>query len=207
MNFFAIITISIIIIILIIIYRITKKIILTLSLFFLITTILLVIFGFAAYSDFKNFKQGMESGEKIILLVDDEVITGVTLTTGSEYQSFDEEKLKEYSNYYQNKEYNKILEDKFIIFLVKYPVLENNLEDKDLKNITKAEVSSSLKSDNSQELKANLFIMSFSAILQSKTPILLIQEHKKGNIEIYPDYLVIKIIRKVPIEFLNRFIS
>lgn len=203
------------ILILFITYKITKKILVTLTIFFLIITISLTIFGFIVYNDFKTFQSGIDSGDKILLLVDDSrILAGVSWISEASFEVIDRNTLDEFELNYQNNEYDKILGDKFSVFFIKLSVIENNLEDEYLDNIKKDEVIAILTSDinieqslDPNELRANIFMVSFSSIIANKSPLFIIDEHKNDNIVIYPDFIVLKVLRKIPSKILNSIAS
>ena len=217
----------IIIIIFLIILKITKKILVAISLFFLITTILALIFGFILYKDFTNFKKGFENGEKLILLVDEsKVYTSVTLIKPVDpkiiYSS--KQEVNMFSEYYKNNELDKILDNKSFMFLIKKDFIENELDYIYLgdSNLSNQEVMQILTSDsyledfyskiNSQgktpyDLRADIFLSSISRIAEIKSPLFLLEGYKNSQIKIYPESLTLKFIKIIPSSLITKVIQ
>ena len=217
----------IIIIIFLIILKITKKILVAISLFFLITTILALIFGFILYKDFTNFKKGFENGEKLILLVDEsKVYTSVTLIKPVDpkiiYSS--KQEVNMFSEYYKNNELDKILDNKSFMFLIKKDFIENELDYIYLgdSNLSNQEVMQILTSDsyledfyskiNSQgktpyDIRADIFLSSISRIAEIKSPLFLLEGYKNSQIKIYPESLTLKFIKIIPSSLITKVIQ
>ena len=217
----------IIIIIFLIILKITKKILVAISLFFLITTILALIFGFILYKDFTNFKKGFENGEKLILLVDEsKVYTSVTLIKPVDpkiiYSS--KQEVNMFSEYYKNNELDKILDNKSFMFLIKKDFIENELDYIYLgdSNLSNQEVMQILTSDsyledfyskiNSQgktpyDLRADIFLSSISRIAEIKSPLFLLEGYKNSQIRIYPETLTLKFVKMIPSSLITKVIQ
>nr|MBI4156633.1 hypothetical protein [Candidatus Woesearchaeota archaeon] len=216
MNWIFILIISIIVFF--IILKITKKILVAISLFFLITTILALVFGFILYKDFTSFKKGFENGEKLILLVDEsKVYTGVNLVkpVDPRISYISQEEIDMFSGYYQNNELDKILYNKSFMFLIKKDLIENELDYIYLgdSNLSNSEAMQILTLDqyledfyskiNHQEktpydIRADIFLSSISRIAEIKSPLFLLEGYKNGQIKIYPESLTLKFIKMIP---------
>jgi len=217
----------IIIIVFFIILKITKKILVAISLFFLITTILALIFGFILYKDFTNLKNGFENGEKLILLVDEsKVYASVALIKPVDpkiiYSS--KQEVNVFSEYYQNNELDKILDNRSFMFLIQEDFIENELDAVYLGdlNLSNQEVMQILTSDpyledfyskiNSQgktpyDIRADIFLSSISRIAEIKSPLFLLEGYKNSQIRIYPETLTLKFIKMIPSSLIAKVIQ
>ena len=217
----------IIIIVFFIILKITKKILVAISLFFLITTILALIFGFILYKDFTNLKNGFENGEKLILLVDEsKVYASVALIKPVDpkiiYSS--KQEVNVFSEYYQNNELDKILDNRSFMFLIKKDFIENELDVVYLGdlNLSNQEVMQILTSDpyledfyskiNSQgktpyDIRADIFLSSISRIAEIKSPLFLLEGYKNSQIRIYPETLTLKFVKMIPSSLITKVIQ
>jgi len=209
-----------------IIIKITKKVILTIFLFFAVAIIALAAIGLPIFQDYQTQKEGLLNGEKLILLVDDsKVLAGLSLTKFDE-DALDgiltEEDIDLYSGYYQDEQFDKILEDRFKLIMIKYEFFEKHLKDHHLVEVegaletelTRDKALSLLKSDDSLQdfiqetypdfvvdpvqIRTILFLNSFTKITEGKSVLFLVNEYKKDRILVYEDSAILSLMRKIP---------
>lgn len=220
MIIFNIIIILSFIIILAIIYSITKKIIKTIFIFFIITTLTSLIIAIIVFNDFNNIKENIFSKPSLIIIqennnivaasylpIRDQKITNIPL---NEYN-----KIKENFN---NQNFENLLDNYFKLFIFDL----NNLEAQPLSsidfagtNFQKNEVLGAIRSNTPKEilnipnpnldnnqLKISLY---FSFLSEDEIgPEFLLKEYIDGNIIIYKETIIFKIIKITPYSLIER---
>ena len=129
-----------------------------------------------------------------------------------------------FSEYYQNNELDKILDNRSFMFLIKKDFIENELDVVYLGdlNLSNQEVMQILTSDpyledfyskiNSQgktpyDIRADIFLSSISRIAEIKSPLFLLEGYKNSQIRIYPETLTLKFIKMIPSSLIAKVIQ
>jgi hypothetical protein len=182
---------------------------------------------FFIYGDIADLRENFaDSSKKIMLIDDDEVLTGFLLRDGTGFLT--ESQLDEFSSYLKNNENEKILGDSYKLMIFDINIISNLDNDITIadKFITKDYAISALKSENTfsmvlekgidendldisggasnTEARSALFsIILANDILSSKNPLFFLSEFKKGNIKIYPETALFKSVRIIPLTFIK----
>jgi len=226
----SLIPIIIIIFILFIAWTLFKKIFKVLFYIGVIIILLIAVNSYFLYQDVADLRQNLANSEKKVILVDDEeVITGFLLN--GEVDFLDSKQIEEFSSYLEDKNYNQILGESYKLMVFNIDIISNlNIAEVEIgdNKISKDDIISILKSNNpfalltdesvveddltinledtkdNTKVKAALFgIVLTDNILNSKNPLFFLSEFKKGNIAIYPETILFKTVKFIPISFLK----
>lgn len=216
-----IITVIVVIVVAIVLWKLVK----TLAKIFIMVTIILLIFfsisTYFIYKDVVDFKQNVGNGN-IILLADDDIITGFFMDSEKPRQLTDEE-TSQYSSFYQSKEYDSILGENYKVFIIKMKAVED-IENPEIHYgdlyVPGEKVIAALKSDSpagiiagelgestigglyDDEVKAFLFSTVFTEQIIQK-PSFLMAQLKKENLIIHPETPMFKFLKFIPLKFLS----
>lgn len=176
-------------ILVILLFKIIKNVIKTLLYFLLAFIIISGVFGYFVYKDVRELSNGILEGENIFILKDDtEFITGFILNKGNETSQIDN--LEELEDYYQNNELDKILEDKYKLFIFETDAFEGELNQIIVDGI---EILGLIDIPVQIDPSSHAFLI---LIMQYKEdPKQIISDYKEGKIIIYPETLIIKTIK------------
>ena len=176
-------------ILVILLFKIIKNVIKTLLYFLLAFIIISCVFGYFVYKDVRELSNGILEGENIFILKDDtEFITGFILNKGNETSQIDN--LEELEDYYQNNELDKILEDKYKLFIFETDAFEGELNQIIVDGI---EILGLIDIPVQIDPSSHAFLI---LIMQYKEdPKQIISDYKEGKIIIYPETLIIKTIK------------
>lgn len=206
-------------------WKITKMVLKAITFAFLIILLVIGITGFFIYKDIKDFKDNI--GEKPLLFVltnQNRVLTAISIEKFEENNLFDtiskttitQNKIEKLSSYYQNKDYEKMLENNYKIIFADIEFIENGLPDdfviddksKIGKGLTKQKIIDILTVENPSDIldlnedpntiKNFFFILSFTAVIKEKGPLYLLKELRNGDIEFYKEPFSIKLIKNIP---------
>ncbi|MBI2208054.1 hypothetical protein HYU50_01010 [Candidatus Woesearchaeota archaeon] len=185
---------------------------------------------FFIYRDIADLRDKLKDSTKKIILVDnDEVITGFILK--SQVGFLTDEQIEEFSTDLQNKDYGKILGSGYRLMVFDIGIINKLNADNigiNRKTITKSYAISVLRSDNPGEMlrdkriyesdleiskkdmednsrvKAALFgIVLSDEVLSPKNPLLLFSGFKEGSIIVYPETAVFKAANVLPLSFIG----
>mgnify|MGYP001348291622 CR=1 FL=1 len=161
------------------------------------------IFSFLIYKDAIEFKENFGASSNLILLEqDNKALTGFVMREPPEILS--EKKLEQYSIYLATDNYPKVLGTYYKLILVNMETISGINQDSFTiqgEELTKDETLDILGSKDSLDYKAAVFSYIFSKHFNS--PGNLLGEYKKGNIFIYPEPIVFKLIKIMPVSLLE----
>ena len=137
------------------VFRIVKKIAKAFFYAGLITLLILAVTGFFVVKDIAGFRKNFtEEGSSLVLLEDDgNIITGYSMKPSPKFLSSGQ--IDEYSNYLRNKDYDKILENKYKLMIIKLELisdLETEIISLGEANLKKESMAKILRSDEPYEL-------------------------------------------------------
>jgi len=201
-----IISIIVFIVVLVLIWGIFKSLFKLMFIAGIIISLLIAINLFFIYQDFKDLRENFTVSEKKIILVDDnKVLTGLLM--GEEIDFLMDSQLEAYSSSLINNNYEKILGNSYKLMVFDIDIISKLDSDLDFGVIqmTTDEAVSTLRSDfASPEEKASLFsILLADEILSSTNPILFLTEFKNGNIMIYPETILFKTVKFIPLSLIK----
>lgn len=175
------------------------------KLFFYVGIVLLIIIAlntFFIYRDIVDLRENFSSSEKKIILVDgSKILTGFLFNGGVSFLGGNQ--LDEYSTYLNNGDYEKILGDSYKLMIFDVDIASNLGNEIDIggRTILRDDAISILRSEKeiSPREKAALFSSILSTnILTSQNPLFFFSEFKKGNIRIYPETALFKMVKVAP---------
>jgi len=77
----------------------------------------------------------------------------------------------------------------------------------DQKSLVKEQFLTGIKIKDDTEFKAMLFALLVSSAMEEKGPLLIFEEYKENNIQIYPETTLFKFIKKVPQSLLEKVVK
>jgi len=196
------------------------------SVIFIISSIVM----FFLFRDVNSFNQGFQTEEKVFLLDDGGLITGLRVTDFDDTKSityFDDAELEILEAKYLDENYSDILDDSWKMFVIDSSVLRKagEVEIDDEQIITNNQAFKILRSDNPNlemftimygdikesqiqkipdaELKANIFTVRFSQVLNDD-PGIFYSGVKNKNIIIYPETILFKIVKVIPEKHIDK---
>lgn len=213
----------IIIAILFLVFRFIKKIIyLILS---LVGLILLVssLFILLSYLDYNNLKEGMNQNSLILLTDCSNYMAGFSVPLNNIAHNDAYNPINDIESYNKKKK-KELLNDYYKLFVIGLQFLETNLQENvvfDSKSIGKRRLINALIAQNPinelpeladtnytiNEIKAGLFAGSVQSIIKNKGSLALFEGYKQGNITIYKETMLFRLIKLLPISYLNKYIT
>ncbi len=192
--------------------------------------LLIMLNTFFIYKDMLDLRENFADSTKKILLVDeDEVLTGLLL--GNNIEFIGDNELEKFSNYYKEKKYESILGDSYKLMVFDVGIITNldvNEIEVGKSEISRNDAESILKSNNPFEMlqnkgidgvdldltaaetksnskvKAALFgSILENHILSANNPLFFLSEFKEGNIAIYPKTALFKTVKFIPLSFMK----
>tara|TARA_Y100000310_G_C20537940_1_gene741810 strand:+ start:90 stop:656 length:567 start_codon:yes stop_codon:yes gene_type:complete len=178
-----------------------------LKFFFILNLILVIalsIFTYFIYKDAMALKGNLAQSSNIVLLEENnKALTGIILRELSQVVS--QKNLEQYSVYLANDDYSKILGSYYKFILVDMEAVLNIDQDSftiQEQEFTKDELLVLLRSGENLEYRAAAFSYVFSKYLFSQNN--LLKEYKKGNIFIYPETIMFKVIKIIPVSLFDK---
>jgi len=201
-----IISIIVFIVVLVLIWGIFKKLFKLMFFAGIIISLLLILNLFFIYHDFKDLRENFSVLEKKVILKDgDKVLMGLVLNEDTELMTI--KQLNDYSLLLKDDKYDKILDDSYKLMVFDVEII-SNLDDKieiEDEIFTQDQIITILKSKNTdKEEKASIFSTILEdEILSSRNPLFFFSEFKNGNIIIYPETALFKIVKFIPLSFIK----
>lgn len=226
----SIITFIIIALVVLLVWGIFKKLFKILFYVGVIIVVLIVFNSYFIYKDVNELKENFaDSSKKIILINNNQVITGFTLNHDTNYLT--NQQIQDSSKYLENDEFEKLLGNSYKLLIFDVNLISNlkndNIEienneiskeysisvfksenplflliEKDIDN-NDLEITK-VDSENNEIVKAALFSSILqNEILNSNNPLFFFSEYKKENIIIYPETALFKTIKYIPLSFLK----
>ncbi|MBW3014851.1 hypothetical protein KY330_00355 [Candidatus Woesearchaeota archaeon] len=218
---FAII-VAIVLLVIAIVLKLMKKAV-KLALFVgMFVTALLLMGGYQLYTDSMNFKDAVGGSENTFLFVDDVVVAGFNskFESGEDIEVISAAQISEFNQYYQDEEYEEMVDDAYKIFFVHKNTFQGldevefggQMYDRDyLMRVLDSDEPSSffpgLDVPDANELKAVVFASMLSRMMEDEGSFFIFSQIKEGNIEVYPETPVFKFVKYVPEKFLKKFIE
>ena len=216
-----IIGIIVLILAVVIILKVVKKLIKAISIIIGILLLLSTILTYLIYLDVNDINQNFGTQESMFVYQDQEkILTGI-------YGVFGEEQQPNYLAANQLDSFDKVSlkKDYFRIFIFRKEAFDSiqYIEDFDGKQVAKTDAIFLIESDdlmvdiektnlkdhevgNIAEFKGMLFASLFNQALQEDNSFLF-KQYKKGNVDIYPETIVFRIIKSVPDFFIDKIIK
>lgn len=164
-------------------FRILKSLVKTLMLVLVVIIVIVGGAGFLIWNDVKDLRENFSDSTKLMLLAsEDELVFGLEVTTldmeGVEKISFGT--LDSWQDDYEDEKYKNILGDHYKLFILKNEAFDNDIDSAD-------EMVSELR-DYFDEMNV----------------LFLLKEYKEGNIIIYPETTLFKMIKLIPDGLVDR---
>ncbi len=120
-----ILTIAVYAIIIYVIFKVIRKIAKAFFYAGLLTLLILLVSGFFIVKDIMSFKENFtEQGRSLVILEENgNILTGYTMKPNPKFLTAGQ--ISEYSDYLENKDYGKILEDKYKLMIVKLDLVSD----------------------------------------------------------------------------------
>ena len=175
---------------------------------FVLTVLIIVGIAYIFVNDVKNIQKDLQEKPKIIAFQEETKITfAVKTNLMSLEQPSREEGLQSIEILSEEQEEvlleNAKTEKENIIFIVKKEVFEGIELNYLGKKITEEEAFALLESQVKKETKLFVLMLLFKSYLEQKHPLILLQEFRQHNIEIYPSYITLKVIQTLPEEMID----
>jgi hypothetical protein len=192
----------ILIVVIVLLLKVIKNVFLVGLYIFLI---LLIVGGAAGYfvaKDAAEFRAGMlEKNTTFFFMQSGHLITGVRMDSINltKISSLGSSRVSEYDSYYQKSEFQEILGDDFKIIIIDAKAFPKNQKldpNQVIEYLKKEKIDSEMfgLAVPSLDPKAAAFSMLIVASM-TKDPLYLIKEYKKGNVIVYPETLLFKIVK------------
>ena len=209
-----------------IVWKITK-------IFFYIGLVILLFFlvtGFLIVRDVDDFRKNFtEKGNIVLLEEEGNIITGYVMQNNPRFLT--QEEIALYSNYLQNKEFDRILEDKFKLMIININLISDLetesislgtasikkesvidiFESKDpfkafnnaLAEGSDLEFDPELKDDNLRFKATLLRTLVNEELIGPENALNFFRQYKKGNLIIYPETPLFKFVNLIPINLIK----
>lgn len=171
---------------------------------FIIFIIAAGLFSYFVYTDTKSLASGIANNDTLFLLKDkNELITGFTLSrlNISSVDSLGSVRLDDLNTYYSKKDYKKMLGDNYKMFMIDRSVFPKDTSfdpDSVIDYIKFQNKKESVISDIKESSLPDPQAMAFSMLVIysiRENPSFLIDGYKSGNITIYPETFIFKIMK------------
>ena len=202
MDYLPLIVIAIAVIGIILLFKVVKSI-LKLAIYLAVLMILIIcVFGFLGIKDSKDLVNGISTKSNLYVLKEDNELTqgfriiGFNLSTVNSFSSSD---MKDFNSYYAKKQYSKILGDgyKLFIFDAKAFPQARGFDAASVLSDFAAGNASQEEIDLLKEQISNTQFLGFAYLLSSemkKDPSFLIKQYRLGNVIVYPETILFKIL-------------
>ncbi len=224
MAYLSLILIFIVIAILFIIFKTVLKAFFKLFFYtFLILFLVSGVFVYLVYRDATDFKDKFTISDNLLLLEDKgKILTGFVLHPGGEPSILTDQQLRDFTTYYNNNQYQNMIESNYKMFIIKMSAFnsEGTLE-YDGQQLERKKLIDSLRSDDpagtflqgvpgparnnmadAATLKASFFVILYTNDLGTD-PLNIIFRYKEGNIIVYPETIIFKIIKYMPLDIIS----
>ncbi len=224
MAYLSLILIFIILIILFIIFKTILKAFFKLFFYtFLILFLASGVFGYLVYRDATDFKDNFTISDNLLLLEDNgKILTGFVLHPGGEPSILTDQQLKDFTTYYNNNQYGNMIGSNYKMFIIKMSAFKNEgTVNYNGQQLDRKRLIDSLRSDNPADtflqgvpnaaqndvaddatLKASFFVILYTNDLGTD-PLNIIFRYKEGNIIVYPETMMFKIIKYLPLDMVS----
>lgn len=216
--------IFIVLIILFIIFKTVLKAFFKLFFFtFLILFLVTAVLGFLVYRDAMSFKDNFTVSDNLLLLEDNgKILTGFVLHPGGEPSILTDQQLRDFTTNYGNGQYQNMLGSNYKMFIIKLSAFKTEgAVEYDGQQLERKRLIDSLRSDNpaatflqgmpgapqanaadSATLKVSFFVILYTNDLGTD-PLNIIFAYKAGNIIVYPETIMFKIIKYLPLDMIS----
>lgn len=225
--FFPIIILIGIIIIFLVMEHLFKKII---SIFALIVIVFLVFVGMI-YFDVKDLVNNFPDKPKIILFdSQNQIITGGKVSGLEEIKDvkdiyiFSEEEINAINELYLEKEYKKILEDNYKLFVIKEPFFQNiTLKINEFPEANTENIIDIIKNNEeipeefnfllssleipSSKIQGIAFLALAAKTISQEGPFYIVRQYKKGNIILYKETITFEIVKIFPEKYFEKILN
>lgn len=164
-------------------FRLLKSLIKTLMMAAVVLIVIIAGVGFLVWNDVQDLRENFSNSTKLMLLADeDELVFGLEVTTldmeGVDVISFGA--LDSWQDDYQDEKYKNILGEHYKLF-----ILKNEAFDEDIGS-------------------ADEMVTKLKGYFDELDVLFLLQEYKEGNIIIYPETTVFKLVKLIPNGLVDR---
>jgi hypothetical protein len=208
----------------VLLFKLVKGIMQGLLLGGITVVVIIAISGGLIAKDVMDIQKNLNEEQNILLFSDsnkESIVSGVivkglegftgtssTNEVSDEIISLSEEKIQELDSYFATKNYAAMLGDNYKLIIVNEAILSESLatnksltEDLNI-DVSKIDVKASLNYvEGSQKALSQVALLS---LLTEGNPLLPISEYKKGNIIVYPETTVFKIVKLFPTSLIKK---
>lgn len=202
----------------IIIFKVAKGLLQAILLVNAVLTVVAAVFGVFVIKDALDLKNNFQAQDNLLLISNDEqagVVAGI-LVRGTQSQQekgsgmanvevLDAAELGRVSALFAKKDYASILGTAYKLIAVKEgavisSVPESLQDDEDV--VSREDVLAQVESSKGEERA--MILAALLAMKVSKDPMFIISEYKAGNVVVYPETLVFKAIKLVPLSIFRK---
>ncbi len=224
MAYLSLILIFIVIAILFIVFKTVLKAFFKLFFYtFLILFLVFGVFGFLVYRDATDFKNKFTVSDNLLLLEDNgKILTGFVLHPGGEPSILTDQQLRDFTGYYNNNQYQNMIGSNYKMFIIKMSAFKTEgTVEYDGQQLERKRLIDSLRSDDpvgtflqdvpgparnnladSATLKVSFFVILYTNDFGTD-PLKIVFSYKEGNIIIYPETMMFKIIKYIPLDMVR----
>tara|TARA_Y100000294_G_scaffold167819_1_gene177379 strand:- start:42 stop:776 length:735 start_codon:yes stop_codon:yes gene_type:complete len=208
-------------------FKVVKQVLKLTFLITILTIVVLGLFSYLVYQDMGDLKENFSFNDNLLILQNEnQLLTGVKLNFEKisdfeeleAFNSLSQDQINEYNPYYTNEEYDKILGDHYKILFIDYNTFQDIQEIEVLNKAYSNEfvlqvlesqnpmellTPKSLNIKSSENIKPILFTMLLTEKIKLQKSTFLITEMKNKNIRVYPETITFKIIKYIPVDFMQ----
>ena len=220
----------IILLVFLIVFKFVFKIFKYFMIAFILLIIVIGVSGYFIYRDAVSLANNFPTQNKLILINIDKIESGFIIST-DEPIFLTQDKVNIYNQFYQNGNYKSILENNYKLIILKIDKIEFTDQVLDYQGfmLDKVLVLETIKSDDPKtylynlkfsdrytkqdfdkqinveniELKSAFGLLLFMQEYKKNGVFFIVKEFKKGNIIVYPETAVFKLIKILPNGFIN----
>ena len=209
----------------VLIFYLTHKILKVISFVTGFVVLAFLIIGAFVIVDAKNFQDKMQEENNLFIITSNDNPVAL-IPMGKEQELTSEQESKIMNELSDKSSYQKLSQDYFKLFFVKIKILDSIKQDKfeiENFNFTKQQISDAIIAKNpfpvlginenlvpkeltASKLKMALFMSTIQEQITSN-PIFLLKEYKKGNIYVYKETIMFKVIKYIPISFVKSIVN
>jgi hypothetical protein len=177
----------------------------------LVVLILLGITGYLAYKDAMDLKDNLASSPSLYLFnLDDEIAAGfeASMEEAEDAVFLDAGQLAAADENFAKKKHKDILEDNYKLFIFNRDAFEAvESVEMDGEAYSKESIYEFLGAGNPAEEKGRAFGALLTAAEGDKPVLFVMSQYKKGNIDIYPETIILDLFKIMPLSWLEKYIG
>ncbi len=179
-----------------IIFKLSKTVLKALTLVLSLLFIALLIGAAFIFYDFYDLKNNFASSQKIAVMKSGDTAVAAMVLSPEKTSFVNQTNLNEYSVLLGDRQYSKILEDRYKLIVVDAALIDDLKEIKVTNNVLPATSVKTIMLSNEEKLKEAVFEEIIKQVFES--PTFIFEQYKKGNLFVYRETPVFKAIKFFP---------